>query len=215
MSSPDRPRVVLVGAGPHHGHGARRPAGRVRGCRAAAGRRGRRDRSGRPARRTGGRRHVGRLAPAGRRTGTPRRGRGLLVRPHSAGRHAGPAAPLSTCTTPRCPVPRRATVNWAIINGDPDAHISIHCLAPELDAGGVLFAGSAPIRAGRPVSTLYDRLNELQRQHIAAAVQRRSAVTTASRRTRARPATAAPGCPTTGRSSGRPRRRAPTGWCGR
>jgi methionyl-tRNA formyltransferase len=74
------------------------------------------------------------------------------------------------------PLPRyrgRATVNWAIINGDPDAHISIHCLAPELDAGGVLFAGSTPIEQTDTVSSLYERLNELQRRHLAGAVRRR------------------------------------------
>jgi methionyl-tRNA formyltransferase len=74
------------------------------------------------------------------------------------------------------PLPRyrgRATVNWAIINGEPDAHISIHCLEPELDAGGVLFAGSVPIGPADTVSDLYERLNELQRQHLAGAVRRR------------------------------------------
>jgi methionyl-tRNA formyltransferase len=74
------------------------------------------------------------------------------------------------------PLPRyrgRATVNWAIINGDPDAHISIHCLAAELDAGGVLFAGSTPIQPADTVSTLYERLNDLQRRHLAGAVRRR------------------------------------------
>jgi methionyl-tRNA formyltransferase len=74
------------------------------------------------------------------------------------------------------PLPRyrgRATVNWALINGEPDAHIAIHSLEPELDSGGVLFAGSVPIGPQDTVSTLYARLNELQRQHIAGAVRRR------------------------------------------
>jgi len=74
------------------------------------------------------------------------------------------------------PLPRyrgRATVNWALINGEPDAHISIHSLEPELDAGGLLYSGSTPIGPADTVTDLYDRLNDLQRQHIAAAVRRR------------------------------------------
>ncbi|MEU4563811.1 formyltransferase family protein [Actinoplanes sp. NPDC023936] len=74
------------------------------------------------------------------------------------------------------PLPRyrgRATVNWALINGETDAYIAIHCLEPALDAGGVLYSGSVPIGAHDTVSTLYDRLNELQRGNIAAAVRRR------------------------------------------
>jgi methionyl-tRNA formyltransferase len=74
------------------------------------------------------------------------------------------------------PLPRyrgRATVNWALINGEPDAHISIHSLEPELDAGGVLFTGSVPIGPADTISDLYERLNGLQRQHLAGAVRRR------------------------------------------
>lgn len=74
------------------------------------------------------------------------------------------------------PLPRyrgRATVNWMLINGEPDAYISLHCLEPELDAGGILYSGSVPIGPADTVTTLYDRLNELQRQHIADAVRRR------------------------------------------
>jgi methionyl-tRNA formyltransferase len=74
------------------------------------------------------------------------------------------------------PLPRyrgRATVNWAIINGEPDAHISVHCLEPELDAGGVLFAGRVPIGPDDTVGSLYDRLNDLQRRELAGAVRRR------------------------------------------
>ncbi|WP_230859306.1 methionyl-tRNA formyltransferase [Actinoplanes aureus] len=74
------------------------------------------------------------------------------------------------------PLPRyrgRATVNWAIINGEPDAHIAIHCLVPELDAGGLLFTGSVPIGPADTVSTLYEQLNELQRRHLGDAIRRR------------------------------------------
>jgi methionyl-tRNA formyltransferase len=70
------------------------------------------------------------------------------------------------------PLPRgrgRATVNWAIINGDTTAAISIHHLVPGLDAGGVLYQETVPIGPDATVATLYDELNELQRRHIAAA----------------------------------------------
>lgn len=70
------------------------------------------------------------------------------------------------------PLPRgrgRATVNWAIINGDDEAAITIHHLAPGLDAGGVLYQATVPIGPDDSVADLYRALNELQRQHIAAA----------------------------------------------
>jgi methionyl-tRNA formyltransferase len=72
------------------------------------------------------------------------------------------------------PLPRlrgRATVNWAIINGHDAAWISIHWLVAGLDAGGLLYQGTVPISATSTVATTYDALNELQRQHIAAAVR--------------------------------------------
>src|SRR5262249_8267841 len=47
----------------------------------------------------------------------------------------------------------RATVNWAIINGDPDCAISIHSLVPGLDAGGILFQQLVPIG---PTDTVTD-----------------------------------------------------------
>jgi methionyl-tRNA formyltransferase len=72
------------------------------------------------------------------------------------------------------PLPRgrgRATVNWAIINGDDRATITIHHLVPELDAGGILYQGSVPITGRSTVTSLYDELNELQRLHIAGATR--------------------------------------------
>lgn len=71
------------------------------------------------------------------------------------------------------PLPRgrgRATVNWAIINGDSEAAISIHRLEPELDAGGILFQAAVPIGSRSTVTSVYAALNELQRSNIAAAV---------------------------------------------
>jgi methionyl-tRNA formyltransferase len=76
------------------------------------------------------------------------------------------------------PLPRyrgRANVNWAIINGEPDAYISIHSLEPDLDAGGILYQGRVPIGARDTVADVYRELNALQRDAIARAVRRRLA----------------------------------------
>jgi methionyl-tRNA formyltransferase len=76
------------------------------------------------------------------------------------------------------PLPRyrgRATVNWAIINGEPDCAISIHSLVPGLDAGGILFQQFVPIGPSDTVTELYERLNAIQRDVLAGAVARRLA----------------------------------------
>jgi methionyl-tRNA formyltransferase len=67
------------------------------------------------------------------------------------------------------PLPRyrgRANVNWAVINGEPTAAISIHVLAPALDGGNILFQRQLPISGDDTVGDLYDRLNGLQRLHL-------------------------------------------------
>jgi methionyl-tRNA formyltransferase len=74
------------------------------------------------------------------------------------------------------PLPRyrgRATVNWAIINGEPRCAISIHSLVPGLDAGGILFQQFVPIGPSDTVTDLYERLNAIQRDALAGAVARR------------------------------------------
>jgi methionyl-tRNA formyltransferase len=70
------------------------------------------------------------------------------------------------------PLPRgrgRATVNWSIINGEDTVAITIHHLVPELDAGGILYQATVPVTSESTVTSLYEQLGELQRQHIAAA----------------------------------------------
>lgn len=64
----------------------------------------------------------------------------------------------------------RANVNWAIINGELAAAISVHTVAPGLDAGNLLFQARVPIGPRDTVSELYERLNGLQRIHLGAAV---------------------------------------------
>lgn len=73
------------------------------------------------------------------------------------------------------PLPRgrgRATVNWAIINGDDAAAITIHHLVAGLDAGGILFQDRVPLTDTSTVATAYDELNDLQQRHIAGATAR-------------------------------------------
>ncbi|MFH7024941.1 MAG: methionyl-tRNA formyltransferase [Heteroscytonema crispum UTEX LB 1556] len=60
----------------------------------------------------------------------------------------------------------RANVNWAIINDEPCAAISIHQIAPGLDEGNILFQQLIPIHFDDTVANLYDRLNTIQKQHL-------------------------------------------------
>jgi len=73
------------------------------------------------------------------------------------------------------PLPRyrgRATVNWAIINGESHAAISVHVLRPDLDAGGILYQELVPIGDRDNVTDLYQRLNEIQCRELPLAVGR-------------------------------------------
>ena len=74
------------------------------------------------------------------------------------------------------PLPRyrgRSTVNWAILNGESETAISIHCLTEGLDAGEILAQRMVAIGARDTVSDLYERLNALQGAMLADAVERR------------------------------------------
>ena len=90
-----------------------------------------------------------------------------------------PADVLSLCpfvNVHYSPLPRyrgRANVNWAIINGEPDAAISVHTLVPGLDAGGILAQKIVPIGDRDTVGDLYAKLNARQEQLLAGAVTRR------------------------------------------
>ena len=73
------------------------------------------------------------------------------------------------------PLPRyrgRANVNWAIINGEPAAWVSVHLVAPGLDAGNVLFQEGTPIGPDDNAVTVYDRLNDIQERALGEAVER-------------------------------------------
>lgn len=60
----------------------------------------------------------------------------------------------------------RANVNWAIINDEPCAAISIHKISPDLDEGNILFQQLIPIRLNDTIADLYDRLNQIQQQNL-------------------------------------------------
>ncbi len=89
-----------------------------------------------------------------------------------------PAALLDRCpfvNVHYAPLPEyrgRATVNWAILNRRAETAITVHVLAAELDAGRILFQRSVAIGAHDTVTDVYARLNELQRIHLGAAVER-------------------------------------------
>jgi methionyl-tRNA formyltransferase len=67
----------------------------------------------------------------------------------------------------------RANVNWAIINHESHAAVTVHCITPGLDAGGVLAQELVPIGPRDTIRTLYDRLNAVQGEILAQAVGRR------------------------------------------
>jgi methionyl-tRNA formyltransferase len=60
----------------------------------------------------------------------------------------------------------RANVNWALINDESCAAVTIHKISPDLDEGNILFQQLIPIRGDDTVADLYDRLNDLQQQHL-------------------------------------------------
>jgi methionyl-tRNA formyltransferase len=66
----------------------------------------------------------------------------------------------------------RANVNWAILNGETATGISIHAIAPGLDAGNILFQAAVHIGPDDDATDLYARLNDLQGSALGPAVER-------------------------------------------
>jgi methionyl-tRNA formyltransferase len=66
----------------------------------------------------------------------------------------------------------RANVNWAIINGEPETAITVHVMAPGLDAGNILYQQTVPIGPDDTVGDLYSKLNEMQREILGETVAR-------------------------------------------
>jgi methionyl-tRNA formyltransferase len=66
----------------------------------------------------------------------------------------------------------RANVNWAIINGEPETAITIHVIAPGLDAGNILYQQRVSISPDDTVGDLYTKLNDVQREVLGETVTR-------------------------------------------
>lgn len=67
------------------------------------------------------------------------------------------------------PLPRyrgRANVNWAILNGEREAAVTVHRVAPGVDEGPILFQQATMIRDTDTVATVYDRLNGILRRNL-------------------------------------------------
>jgi methionyl-tRNA formyltransferase len=60
----------------------------------------------------------------------------------------------------------RANVNWAMINDEPTAAITIHRITPDLDGGNILFQQPVSIQFDDTIADLYGRLNQIQQQHL-------------------------------------------------
>jgi methionyl-tRNA formyltransferase len=73
------------------------------------------------------------------------------------------------------PLPRyrgRAVVNWAIINGETEWAITIHVIAPGLDAGNILCQKRVPINPDDTVGNLYAAWNDILRQILSEVIER-------------------------------------------
>lgn len=73
------------------------------------------------------------------------------------------------------PLPRyrgRGNVNWALINLESCTAITIHRIAPGLDAGNILFQQLVPIGDTDSVAVLYARLNAIQQEVLGETVAR-------------------------------------------
>jgi methionyl-tRNA formyltransferase len=66
----------------------------------------------------------------------------------------------------------RANVNWAIINGEDSAAISIHHVSEGLDDGGILYQELVSIGANDTATSIYARLNAIQERELGPAVHR-------------------------------------------
>lgn len=69
----------------------------------------------------------------------------------------------------------RAVVNWALLLGHAETAITIHTLSAGLDDGALLYQELVPIGERDTVTDLYDRLNAIQERELGRAVLRRLA----------------------------------------
>ena len=106
-------------------------------------------------------------------------------------------------------------MNWAIINGESHAAISVHEFRPDLDAGGILYQELVPIGDRDNVTDLYQRLNEIQCRELPHAVGRLLDGEQGAPQDEAGPPIPVPGFPPTARSTGGVRQSTSTGSFGR
>ena len=66
----------------------------------------------------------------------------------------------------------RANVNWAVLNGEPETAVTVHVMAPGLDAGTILYQQRVTIGPDDTVGDLYARLNAVQRDVLGETVAR-------------------------------------------
>ena len=82
----------------------------------------------------------------------------------------GPVRQRSLRASPA--VPGTCEREWAIINGERETAITVHVMAPGLDAGNILHQQRVPIGPDDTVGDLYEKLNEVQRQVLGDVVAR-------------------------------------------
>ncbi len=74
------------------------------------------------------------------------------------------AAPLGCINVHASLLPKyrgAAPINWAVLNGERETGVTIMHVAPELDAGDMILAGSTEIGENETAAELYDRLKVL------------------------------------------------------
>ena len=73
------------------------------------------------------------------------------------------------------PLPRyrgNAPVNWALLNDENETAITVHRVTTGLDDGPILYQETVPIGTEDNATTLFERLNAIQRRELGPAVQR-------------------------------------------
>ncbi|MBR2667214.1 MAG: methionyl-tRNA formyltransferase [Oscillospiraceae bacterium] len=84
------------------------------------------------------------------------------------------AAPLGCINVHASLLPKyrgAAPINWAVLNGERETGVTIMHVAPELDAGDMILAGSTEIGENETAAELYDRLKVLGAELLLEAVE--------------------------------------------
>jgi methionyl-tRNA formyltransferase len=64
------------------------------------------------------------------------------------------------------------SVQWGVINGEPEAGITVHVVTGELDAGNILYQGKITTGPDETAAAIYARLNAIQRSVLGETVER-------------------------------------------